>query len=90
MTVVSWCRLAGLFVKPSFYEPLVALQDPLAGLHANTHLAQVSKDAANLPMTLPNIICPYKQHVTALQLSSHVKQNMAKFILHLLRMLTML
>lgn len=34
------CRLAGLFVKPSFYEPLVALQDPLAGLHANTHLAQ--------------------------------------------------
>ena len=36
------CRLAGLFVKPSFYEPLVALQDPLPGLHANTHLAQAS------------------------------------------------
>ena len=36
------CRLAGLFVKPLFYEPLVALQDPLPGLHANTHLAQAS------------------------------------------------
>ena len=35
------CRLARLFTKPAFYEPLVALEDPLSGLHANTHLAQV-------------------------------------------------
>ena len=35
------CRLAHLFTKPAFYKPLVALEDPLSGLHANTHLAQV-------------------------------------------------
>ena len=35
------CRLAELFTKPSFYVPVVALKDPLPGLHANTHLAQV-------------------------------------------------
>lgn len=34
-------RLAQLFTKPNFYEPLLAGEDPLAGLHANTHLAQV-------------------------------------------------
>lgn len=44
-------RLAGLFVKPSFYEPLVALQDPLPGLHANTHLAQVNGFAAQYEVT---------------------------------------
>ncbi|DBA96514.1 hypothetical protein WJX77_003023 [Trebouxia sp. C0004] len=44
-------RLAGLFVKPSFYEPLVALQDPLPGLHANTHLAQVNGFAAQYEAT---------------------------------------
>ncbi|KAK9805585.1 hypothetical protein WJX72_006497 [[Myrmecia] bisecta] len=35
-------RMADLFTKPAFFEPLVAKQDPLAGLHANTHLAQVN------------------------------------------------
>ena len=40
---VAWsCRLAHAFTKPAFYDPLVALEDPLAGLHANTHLAQAS------------------------------------------------
>lgn len=29
------------FIKPAFYTPLVQNQDPLADLHANTHLAQV-------------------------------------------------
>ncbi len=35
------CRLAEQFTKPNFYDPLVAGNDPLAGFHANTHLAQV-------------------------------------------------
>ncbi len=38
---VNACRLARLFVRPEFFEPLVAGNDPLAGLHANTYLAQV-------------------------------------------------
>ena len=38
---VTACRLARLFVRPDFFEPLVAGNDPLAGLHANTYLAQV-------------------------------------------------
>jgi hypothetical protein len=33
--------MAELFTKPRFFEPLVQNRDPLAGLHANTHLAQV-------------------------------------------------
>ena len=33
--------MAELFTKPSFYDPLLAGKDPLAGFHANTHLAQV-------------------------------------------------
>lgn len=35
------CRAARLFTKPRFFEPLSQNTDPLAGLHANTHLAQV-------------------------------------------------
>ena len=38
---VTACRLARLFVRPEFFDPLVAGNDPLAGLHANTYLAQV-------------------------------------------------
>ena len=34
-------RLARLFDKPRWFEPLAAGRDALAGLHANTHLAQV-------------------------------------------------
>jgi hypothetical protein len=34
--------MAMLFDKPSFYQPLVAGEDRLANIHANTHLAQVS------------------------------------------------
>jgi hypothetical protein len=30
-----------LFDKPVFFNPLVKGDDPLGGLHANTHLAQV-------------------------------------------------
>jgi hypothetical protein len=33
-------RAAQLFTKPRFFEPLSQNTDPLAGLHANTHLAQ--------------------------------------------------
>ena len=35
------CRLGKAFIKPAFYKPLVQNEDPLGGLHANTHLAQV-------------------------------------------------
>lgn len=38
-----------MFTKPSFYDPLVALEDPLGGLHSNTHLAQV--------LALPPVPC---------------------------------
>ncbi|GAX76447.1 hypothetical protein CEUSTIGMA_g3892.t1 [Chlamydomonas eustigma] len=34
-------RMAKLFDKKNFYEPMVSNQDILAGHHANTHLAQV-------------------------------------------------
>ena len=34
-------RMAQLFDKSSFLQPLVQNRDNLAGLHANTHLAQV-------------------------------------------------
>lgn len=39
-------RLAQRFTKPSFYTPLVFGEDPLANLHANTHLAQANGYAA--------------------------------------------
>ena len=42
---VTACRLARLFVRPEFFDPLVAGNDPLAGLHANTYLAQVGTAA---------------------------------------------
>lgn len=32
------------FDKPVFYRPLVEGTDPLPGLHANTHLAQVRQE----------------------------------------------
>jgi len=32
---------AARFDKPAFWAPLLAGADPLPGLHANTHLAQV-------------------------------------------------
>ena len=35
---------AALFDKPAFWAPLLAGADPLPGLHANTHLAQVCAD----------------------------------------------
>ena len=35
-------RLGEAFIKPSFYGPLVQDEDLLGGLHANTHLAQVT------------------------------------------------
>lgn len=41
-TLWSHCRLAEAFTKPRFFEPLLQNTDPLPGLHANTHLAQVS------------------------------------------------
>ena len=50
-------RLAELFVKPAFFEPLVALQDPLSGLHANTHLAQV-RPSSPLPTLAHVPLCP--------------------------------
>jgi DUF1680 family protein len=34
-------RMARLFDKMNFFEPMVSNQDILAGHHANTHLAQV-------------------------------------------------
>lgn len=37
-------RLARLFDKAAFLEPLIAGRDALAGHHANTHLAQVRGD----------------------------------------------
>ena len=38
----EWAACAARFDKPSFYRPMVEGQDMLAGLHANTHLAQAS------------------------------------------------
>ncbi len=34
-------RMAQLFDKKKFFDPVAAGKDMLAGLHANTHLAQV-------------------------------------------------
>ncbi|CAL8460830.1 g361 [Coccomyxa elongata] len=39
-------RLAEAFTKPRFFQPLLQNTDPLPGLHANTHLAQVNGFAA--------------------------------------------
>lgn len=44
-------RLAQLFDKPSFLNPLLKNQDPLPTLHANTHLAQVVGFAARYDAT---------------------------------------
>lgn len=41
ITRVRTPRAAKLFTKPRFFQPLSQNTDPLAGLHANTHLAQV-------------------------------------------------
>ncbi len=40
-TAATVARLAARFQKRSFLEPLAAGGDPLPGLHANTHLAQI-------------------------------------------------
>jgi uncharacterized protein len=40
-TAESLSRLAARFQKRSFLDPLAAGGDPLPGLHANTHLAQI-------------------------------------------------
>lgn len=42
----KYLKLADLFVKPTFYDPLVAGTDVLEGRHANTHMAQVNGFAA--------------------------------------------
>lgn len=39
-------RMASLFDKDNFYQPLIAGQDALPGRHANTHLAQVRRVGA--------------------------------------------
>jgi Beta-L-arabinofuranosidase, GH127 len=36
-------RLAGLFDKAAFFDPLTRGADVLSGIHANTHLAQVRR-----------------------------------------------
>ena len=43
------CRLAGAFIKPSFFRPLLQGRDALAGIHANTHLAQVLPGGNEVP-----------------------------------------
>lgn len=47
----GWARCAVLFDKPAWYNPLVAGQDVLSGLHANTHLAQVNGFASRFDAT---------------------------------------
>ncbi|KAL4434022.1 hypothetical protein ABPG75_000463 [Micractinium tetrahymenae] len=42
----SYAECARWFDKPSFLQPLLAGRDPMPGLHANTHLAQVQGFAA--------------------------------------------
>ncbi len=37
----EYADCARRFDKPAFLEPLLQGRDPLPGLHANTHLAQV-------------------------------------------------
>ena len=43
-------RMARLFDKPVFLDPLKKGQDPLGGLHANTHLAQVRRAVQHIPL----------------------------------------
>ena len=47
----SHLRLAKLFDKPCFTAPLAAGDDPLSGLHANTHLPLVMGAAARYEAT---------------------------------------
>ncbi|KAK2076024.1 hypothetical protein QBZ16_001360 [Prototheca wickerhamii] len=42
----TYASCAQRFDKPAFLDPLLAGKDPLPGLHANTHLAQVNGFAA--------------------------------------------
>ena len=51
---VQVCRLSGHFVKPLWYVPLRDGHDPLPGMHANTHLAQV---CAPLSISLQAVFC---------------------------------
>ncbi len=55
-------ELAHAFDKPRFYEPLATGQDPLAGIHANTHLAQVrgAGGAARMAWS-PGVLCMPRQ-----------------------------
>ena len=51
---VQVCRLSGHFVKPLWYVPLRDGHDPLPGMHANTHLAQV---CCPLSISLQAVFC---------------------------------
>ena len=43
----EFAAAAARFDKPAFWGPLLAGADPLPGLHANTHLAQVCGGATD-------------------------------------------
>ena len=74
-------RLAGLFVKPMFWEPLVALQDPLAGLHANTHLAQVCiLPSSSSPPPPPSAHHPTHLSLTAVKVHKRAQEVNVVFL----------
>jgi DUF1680 family protein len=47
----QWTKCAGFFDKPVWFDPMVAGNDTLSGLHANTHLAQINGFASRFEAT---------------------------------------
>ena len=49
-------------MKPAFFTPLAHSQDALAGIHANTHLAQVlPQDACHVLRVPDSVMAPEAQ-----------------------------